>query len=195
MQLHENASDDFLIDPDPFVLAAVCLQGAAVILQLVQISQATPRSEKRRRAENQITMLSHLEKALQEYDSSIVWAEKIVRRSSGNPSKEFYEASFKVSLGVLSFSAKGVKEYHDAIAEVCSKVSALTGWIGHIISQDTQLAATIGDDVSQIVSDSAARLNALMADGGPIEAVLSEARLVRDALRSSVERRLSSDEN
>jgi hypothetical protein len=191
-----NLKNDDLVDPDPFLLAAVCLQGAAVILQLIQIGQANARPSSSIGAiKNRISMLTPLETALDEFDAAIEKAERMIRRSSEAPTKEFYEASFRVSIGVLNFSSKNVMEYHNVLAETTAKLSALTRWIGHIIGQDPDIAAKIGDDINKVVNGSSERLNALMGTGEPIELVLTEAKLVRDTCRNAIKKHLDENSN
>lgn len=191
-----NPRNNELVDPDPFLLAAVCLQGAAVILQLIQISQAKTRPSSGRAAVlNRISVLTPFEEALDEFDAAINKAERMIRRSSEAPTKEFYEASFRISVGVMNFSSKQVQEYHNAVSETFSRLASLTRWIGHLIHQDPDIAAKLGDDINKVVSGSSDRLNALMGDGAPIEAVLLEAKLVRDTCRSAVTKYLDSASN
>lgn len=191
-----NPKNNDLADPDPFLLAAVCLQSAAVILQLIQISQAKTRpSSSVGAVRNRISMLTPLETALDEFDAAIEKAERMIRRSSEAPTKEFYEASFRISVGVLNFSSKNVQEYHNAVADTTTKLSALTRWIGHIIGQDPDIAAKLGDDINKVVNGSSERLNALMGTGAPIELVLTEAKLVRDTCRSAIKKHLDSSSN
>ena len=164
-----NPRKNDLVDPDPFLLAAVCLQGAAVILQLIQISQAKTRPSSTVGAvQTRISRLTPLEEALDQFDAAIEQAERMIRRSSEAPTKEFYEASFRISVGVLNFSAKNVKEYHDAVSKTTASLSSVTRWIGQIISQDPDIAAKLGEDINKVVSGSSERLNALMGTGGPI---------------------------
>lgn len=188
--------DNDLIDPDPFILAGVCLQGAAVVLQLVQISKANSRpSSSLGAVQNRSTRLEHLETALSGFDAAIARAERTVRRSSQAPDKELYEASFRISLGVMNLSAKNVVEYHNAVSDAAAKLSALTLWIGHIIGQDPDIGAALGQDIVEVVSNAGERLNKLMAEGGPIEAVLTEAKLVLGACRGALRRHLDTSEN
>ena len=191
-----NLKNNELVDPDPFLLAAVCLQGAAVILQLIQISQAKTRpSSSAGAVQNRITMLTPLEAALDEFDAAIEKAERMIRRSSEAPAKEFYEASFRISVGVLNFSSKNVQEYHNAVSDTTAKLSAFTRWIGHIIGQDPDIAAKLGEDINKVVSGSSERLNALMGTGEPIELVLTEAKLVRNTCRSAIKKHLDNASN
>lgn len=191
-----NPRNNELVDPDPFLLAAVCLQGAAVILQLIQISQAKTRpSSSVGAVQNRISMLTPLEEALDEFDAAIEKAERMIRRSSEAPTKEFYEASFRISVGVLNFSSKNVQEYHNAVAVTTTRLSALTRWVGHIIGQDPDFAAKLGEDINKVVSGSSERLNTLMGTGEPIELVLTEAKLVRDTCRDAIKKYLDSASN
>lgn len=191
-----NPRNNELVDPDPFLLASICLQGAAVILQLIQISQAKTRPPSSAAAvQTRVTRLTPLEAALDEFDAAIEKAERMIRRSSAAPTKEFYEASFRISVGVLNFSSKNVQEYHNAVSDTATKLSKLTRWIGHIIGQDPDIAAKLGEDINKVVSGSSERLNALMGTGEPIELVLTEAKLVRDTCRNAIKKHLDSASN
>lgn len=181
------------VDPDPFLLAAISLQAAAVLLQLVQLTRdsRTPESSAgalASRTEN----LSRLEEALEAIDDAIRKAERMVRRESSSPEKELYEASFRISLGVMSFSLKSVQEYHNTLADSATALAQLTRWVGHIIGNDPEIAAALGQEVASQVGDAAERLNRCMADGAEIRVVLEEAKLVRDACRQALARRLDS---
>ncbi|MDF0603998.1 hypothetical protein P1J78_25155 [Psychromarinibacter sp. C21-152] len=92
---------------------------------------------------------------MDEFDAAIEKAERMIRRSSAAPTKEFYEASFRISVGVLNFSSKNVLEYHNAVSDTTAKLSALTRWIGNIISQDPDIAAKLGEDIRAFSDQSA----------------------------------------
>ena len=184
-------SQDRKIDPDPFLLAALCLQGAAVILQFVQVrNQRSDQRSSPGAIESREDRTARLEDALEAFDKSIQGAERAVRRSSEAPEKELYESSFRVSLGVLNFSARHVQEYHNNLADIAGKLSALTRWVGSVISTDPELASELGEDLVAIVDGAAERLNALMSEGAEIEAVMQEAKMVRDACKRALEKRL-----
>ncbi len=189
-------TDESKIDPDPFLIAAVCLQGAAVILQLVQIAQSAHNAQTSSGAiGNRKSVLTKLEKAIEDFDAAIATTEKAARRASDAPDKEIYESSFRISLGVMNFTAKSVQEYHKNVSAMSNKLSAMTIWIGMLISQDPDMAAELGNEVSNVVSNSSQRLNELMANGGSIEAVLREAKLVRDALKNVITKKLDDRSN
>lgn len=71
----------------------------------------------------------------------------------------------------MNFTAKGVREYSKYLVEDARSLSAVTLWIGHIIYQDPEIASELGGDILMVVSNASERLNELMANGGPIEAV------------------------
>lgn len=188
-------SDNDLIDPDPFILANLCLQGAAVILQLVQISQTGGVKKRKGAITARKSTLSSLEAALEDFDLAIEKAERMVRRNSAAPEEEFYQVSFRLTLGVLRFSADNVAEYHRTVAEVGAKLSALTLWIGHIIEQDSEIVVALGKEIVDLVHNASQRLNNLMADGAPIETILAESKQVRNACKASVQRHLDAGSN
>ena len=186
MLINEKTQND-LIDPDPFILAGVCLQASAVILQLVQIAKAgnTPPSSVGA-LQNRDAPLDGLENALRDFDRAIERAERVVRRGSAAPDKEVYEVKFRISLGILNLEAKNVQEFHNALADTSANLANLTRWIGHIMGQDPALSAELGEEIHKSVSDAADRLNEIIEKGGPIEAVLREAKLIRDALANAI---------
>jgi len=184
------------IDPDPFIIAGVCLQSAAVILQLVQISlQKNGARSSVGAINNRHQTLERLEDAIDDFDDAISKVERTLRRESKSPEKEVYEASFRVSVGIMQFSAKGVKEFHDKIAESTAKLASLTRWIGHIIHQDPDISSELGAEISEAVAGASERINAVMANGGAIEAVLNEAKMVRDACKAGIAKRLNDRRN
>lgn len=95
----------------------------------------------------------------------------------------------------MKLTANNVKEYHDAVADTTAKLAAITRWVGHIISQNTIIAEELGRDIVKVVNNSDERLNALMKNGAPIEAVMTEAKLVRDACRVALANRLDNRSN
>src|SRR3546814_8579979 len=129
-------------------------------------------------------------RSLEDFDKAIDKAERTVRRQSDAPDRELYQSSFRVSLGVLNFSAKGVEEYHNTLADATGKLAAVTRWIGHIIHHDPEIAAELGSHILMTVTNSSERLNRLIEDGGTIEAVLREAKLVREVCRNKLATRL-----
>ena len=91
---------------------------------------------------------------------------------------------------MLNFSARHVQEYHNNLADIAGKLSALTRWVGSVISTDPELASELGEDLVAIVDGAAERLNALMSEGAEIEAVMQEAKMVREACKRALEKRL-----
>lgn len=185
-----------VIDPDPFLIAGLCLQGSAIILQLVQIAQQSQSSQTSVGAINQrSTVLEQVENHLEAFDKAIAKAEKFVRRNSDSPEKEMYNVSFRVSLGILNLSGTASQEYHNNVADITTNLANFTRWIGHIIGNDPEMAAELGHEIVKITTNSADRLNDLMAKGGSIEAILAEAKLVRDALKRAISHRLDDRSN
>src|SRR3546814_19541271 len=54
----------------------------------------------------------------------------------------------------------------------------------------SEIAAELGSDILMTVTNSSERLNRLIEDGGTIEAVLREAKLVREVCRNKLASRL-----
>src|SRR3546814_13948772 len=123
-------SNEQRIDPDPFLIAALCLQSAAVILQLVQISQSKHIVKSSSAAiSNRTNQLEHLESALEDFDKAIDKAERKVRRQSEAPDRELYQSYFRASLGVFNFTAKDVEDYHKKLAYARGKLGAGNQWM------------------------------------------------------------------
>lgn len=188
---HLSKGESEWVDPDPFLLAAISLQAAGVLLQLVQLARDNQTLESSAGASASRTEnLRRLEEALEALDAAILKTERVVRRDSSSPDKELYEASFRISLGVMSFSLRSVQEYHNALADSALALAGLTRWVGHVISNDPEIALALGQDVAEQVGNAAERLNKSMADGAPIRVVLEESKFVRDACRQALGRRL-----
>jgi len=186
-----------IIDPDPFIIAGICLQSVAVVLQLVQIAKNENLSERSNYFLNESDrkILESIDDILNRFKRSIERVEKFIQRNAGSPDSSVYEVSFRISLGILNFSAKNVREYHDNISKITSELSLLTQWIGILVSRDSRIAAVIGGDILSITGDSAGRLNRIMEKGESIGAVLGEAKLVHDSLRSAIDRVLREASN
>lgn len=184
------------IDPDPWLLASVALQSAAVLLQLVQIAKSGPAPMGRTVKVNaDRTHLARIEESLEDLDRAIRKAERIVRREAQNPEREFYEVGFRISLGIMKFEAKQHREYSTAVTETLAKLGALALWVGQLIAADQPVVREIGSEIQAEVGDAASRLNQLMETGGPNEAILAESKAVRDACHRAVRSRLDDRSN
>lgn len=185
------------VDPDPFVLADLCLVGASVIIQLVQIYISRKDTIDNNVEVNGIrrSQLQHIEKALEEYDRSIFEAERAVRRGSSSPTREFYGAQFRIAQTDMNIDQEYFDDYASSISYTMNKLGNLTLWIHTLIKNDPSFAAIIGREVDQITSGASDRMNLLIDKRGPNEAIILEAKLVRDALRDVLFKHLDRTEN
>lgn len=182
---------DTRIDPDPWLIAGVALQAAAVLLVLVQIARAETHARTRVAGQTRMTRIEKLDAALEGFDRSLSRTERLVRRLSDNPEKELYGAPARVSHTAMMLSPRDAEEFLKGVAEAGTKINAVTIWTSSIIHHDPELAHEIGSEILSVTGDAAGRINAMLAEGAPIEGVLRESEGIRKAAAAAVSRRMN----
>ncbi len=186
----QNDMDDLeLVDPDPFVVTTTCLAAAAVALQFIQTFKLLDKNKpaQTRLAESSYTPLCQLRDTIETMQNHIKNIEKAVEHGSNAPDKEFHNVVFGVSLGFLNLKHSVHNEYSQKLSGLIQQFGAFSQWANHLMRQNPDVAASLGEEMLGVVSDADARLNKMIRDGATNQQILAESRLILNACHQAVE--------
>ncbi len=186
----QNDIDDLeLVDPDPFIVTTTCLAAATVALQFIQTFKLLDKHkpDQTHLVESSYTPLCQLRDAIDSMQSHIKNIEIAVEHGSNAPDKEFHNVEFGVSLGFLNLKHSVHKEYSQKLSGLIQQFGVFSQWASHLIRQNPDVAASLGEEMLGIVSDADARLNKMIRGGATNQQILAESRFILNACHQAVE--------
>ena len=174
------------VDPDPFAVTMMCIAGASLLLQFIQVvgsyvskkesSQieallTLKRMQRRERLDHCVNHVGELKKALNKVTRAI-------EKGAKQPDQEFYDLKFKIGAGILKLEAEYHAEYSQNLSDAFAQVGVLSLWINQIFAFDLELAGQIGESLMANLADSAENINNLMASGATNRQLIFESRKV-----------------
>jgi len=184
--------DQPLVDPDPFVIAALAIAAASAVMQLVQTYKAfhpspapvgMPRSSQRQ-------MLTGLEMSVESSLRDLRRVTRAVEQGSPNSDEQFFDAPLRVSITMLKLQRGEASEFTQGTQSFAGNVGGVAAWIGNLIVSDPDLAARLGERLGQPLSGTAEAINVALASGGNTRQVLVECRLALKSLAEALEAEL-----
>ena len=178
------------IDPDPFTIAACAFAGAAVVLQLLQTVKAYERPARLALADHERNrlnaILNHVEDISAKFDRLV----RTVAREAQDPDIQLFDAPVRIAHTSLFVSASATSTIGGQLGETYTAIGGLANWIVSTIGSQPDLAARLGERIQEPLGGVAERLNAALAEGRSTGEIISEFRLVLDALVSALEAEL-----
>ena len=183
------------VDPDPFVLLALLLSGAGVVLQFVsthnQLEQSKSRLQPRRDGQT-VIRLREMEVALDELKSHLKYILRTIDTELSTPEKTFYESKFGIRLGVMEFERNVLQHYTQDLTKLYLAISTLSSWVSNVLQSDDFLAVFIGEELVSELGNIDDKINELIRSGAENRKILFETKVVFEALSKSLEKRLGS---
>jgi len=175
------------IDPDPFTIMSLLLSGVGVLLQFVQVHKSNAVAQEPSNfsiTPNRETNLTHLSDALTDARRMLDRVIKEIDRGSNNPDEEFYETKFGLSLGIMKLELTHHKLFQNNLAQLFTKMGALSTWSNNIIGNDDELANELGQMITTKCNEAHIQLNQMIQSGATNGQILAEAKYIFDQVTS-----------
>lgn len=189
-------SHNELVDPDPFVLAGICLTSVGTILQLVQtyklLKPSPPSSKPSNISRSQLT---HLEDSIESLQRELRKATRAVEHNLKDSDQEFYDAPLRISSTSLLLPKGGFDEFNEGASNAAGQMSGIIRWISHIIGNNPALAYRLGERMAGSLEQTADVLNRALQNGSPTRIAISETRSTLQVLAKAIEAELAERSN
>ena len=187
----KSESED-LVDPDPYTVVTCWIAAAALVIQFVDFVRNSPTApgvtlKFGSRVNPQATAsLEKLEESLEVSEQAFDVLARAVERGSNDPEREFYKAEFGIGRSSLRLDGARHQAFTSHLADGIARLSALSRWSNHVISQHPEAASRLGQAVLDDLRDSSTRLNTLIRSGADNRALIMESRMVLATARMAV---------
>jgi hypothetical protein len=196
--LSTQAQNQQLADPDPYTIANCYIAGAALVLQLVSIWQA---SKAKSASKISITLnsgsphdnlrsqrLSQIENEVETLKRNLEAVTRSIERGLPNSEASFYSAPFRIGASQMMMEANFHGQYTAELAKVYTRLGHMSIYLNSIAGNDPVFAAYLGKEIEVLAPGATEQLNCLIAEGGKIRTVLAESKRVLEALDATIKR-------
>lgn len=176
------------VDPDPFTVASTFIAAAALVLQFLQMRQTSAAVTTNRA--NREKILDQLEAQVQ---NTLTKSERVVRsieRGTQNSDFEFFDSPYRVAASTLLLEKSHHSQFQTALSEQYAALANISLWINHTIHQDEALAARIGAHMASPLSETAAHINKILAEGRSNREAIEQGKIALRALQQAIEEEL-----
>lgn len=184
------------IDPDPYTVVACWIAAASLALQFVDFARNVQHNPPSISQSTAITTnLEQLENSLEEIERLFDLLIRTIERGSRHADSEFFEAEFGIGKSSLLLESSRHSAFSTQLADTFGKLSALSLWANHVIGNQPDAAALLGQAIMADLSHASDRLNGLMRTGAKNREMIAECRMVIETLRLALNVILKSSSN
>lgn len=177
------------IDPDPFTIASTFFGAAALVLQFIQVRQASPGNPPS--AANKISTLEELDSQVEHTSATGNKLLRTIDRGAKNADQDFYDTPYRVgSMICLDAEYHGQMQGH--LADMYAALANTSRWINHIIGSNPVTAASIGRRLGKTLVGTDLQLNRIMQEGLSNRQAVEEGKAALRALHDAIQAELDS---